>query len=169
MIFGYDNTGKRYLPEEAKASSVIDFYSRDGVKIIPRVGKKNIPHWACHDGSEFKREGSEMSLWHRNKQLAAHKNNCEVEYRLSTKFGLLIADAYDAKTNTLIEYVNTCYDENKIKIYFELGYNQLWVFKQKNNDYWNAHTYLKRYIILNYDLRDHKIEIPSIQVKYESE
>lgn len=177
MIFAYDEQGKLRLADYGKQHKDQKFYSCfpiDSAKlVIPRVGEVNIPHWAHVNGDNNEREGSEMTYWHYMKQVDAQEQGLQVEYKVTYDLGVFYADAYDETTNTVIEYVNTCYDEYKVSKYWQLGYNQLWVFKDQKKSYknciffrdWNLELQQK----LNRVFLSKDRQLPTIRVVHEPE
>lgn len=109
-----------------------------GVEVIPCAGQVVRPYWRTISSSEYSslREGFEMSDWHYDKQLEAHELGLEIEKQLTLENGRVVfADAYDSKTNTVIEYVWSCFDMSKIADYFLSGYNQEWIFAKASVEY----------------------------------
>lgn len=141
--------GTKVTPLEAKEILACDpsyiFYIL-GIEVFPKCGAVNAPHWASTDLTDYLtlRPGYEMSEWHYNQQVAAHDNGFEVEYKIvGNNNRYYFADAYDKATNTVYEYVWSCFDTAKIEAYFDLGYNQVWILA---SDKWTKKEYEWRYL-----------------------
>jgi hypothetical protein len=123
--------GLQYLPLEAKQVKQ-RYHSpvNQEIELIPVAGEINTHHWRSINGESYQRLGYEMGEWHLEWQLHGRKQwGYLLEHRIDYDGGYYVADAYDPDTNTIIEYVDTHFDSDKINTYFELGYNQEWVFK----------------------------------------
>jgi hypothetical protein len=125
--------GNEYTPAEAKQFNIKakQTYHILGYEVIAKAGKVNQHHWASPTGIDYCaiRPGYEMSHWHYQQQIDAKNNGLQIEYKITKPDGsLYFADAYDSSTNTVIEYVWSHFDAAKVEDYFNLGYNQQWVF-----------------------------------------
>jgi hypothetical protein len=123
--------GLQYLPLEAKQVKQ-RYHSpvNQEIELIPVAGDINVHHWRSTNGEYYERLGYEMGEWHLSWQLHGRKHlGYLLEHRIEYDTGYYVADAYEPDTNTIIEYVDTHFDLDKINTYFELGYNQEWVFK----------------------------------------
>jgi len=105
--------------------------------VIAKCGKVNAIHWA-HIGNESLYDIESHNEWH----ISWKKFFERIGYTTEKKFGNFIADAYNPKTNTVIEYQHSSITSQEIidrcKYHKNEGRNIMWIFdytnKYKNND-----------------------------------
>ena len=172
-----DNTKVTPLDGAANRNAT---YRIGGFDVYPAVGEQNRPHWRSKDGLDYARPAActprEMSEWHSQQIQNAIDAGYEDEYYIPNSNPLMIADAYDAKTNIVFEYVWSHDDLNKVHQYFDLGYNQIWVFAEAKYSKWkhqaayikqlSVHTKI-RGIQIGASLSAALLNIPTIGVQYD--
>lgn len=152
-----------------------DTYTIFGTEVIPCVGIVNRPHWRSLSNTDYFRpfgQARETSQWHMQQTEWAIGMGFIDEYMVDNKF---IADAYDPSTNTLYEFVYSHDDLSKVDSYFNLGYNQVWIYAETKKRKWDAqYNYLRKlnphYWLwgMSHQLRQEiQAKIPFIEVKYE--
>jgi hypothetical protein len=133
--------GKFYSPVEAKQlGGKYHCGLLPDVELVPCVGEINQPYWRSASGHSYSdnRPGWEMTPWHYEIQQTAVECGLVIEQRIEFPDGSwYVADAYDKTSNTVYEFVNTCYDGSKIRRYQNSGFNQVWVFIDYNSK-WSA-------------------------------
>ena len=108
-----------------------------GKPVRARCGKINVEHWA-HIDSECPYITERDTKWH-----VAWKNKFEKKgYETEKRFGNFVADAFDSKTNTVIEFQHSQITAQEIRdrcnYYKSININIKWIFdytnKYMNND-----------------------------------
>lgn len=167
--------GTKVTAQQAKL--MVGKFSIMGCEVTPCVGRIYKPYWrSINENDKYLRKGYEMSVWHYGKQVDALNSGIDIEYKITLPSGeYLFADAYDAKTNTIIEFVWSHYDPKKPQVYFDLGFNQEWIFadsrrsiSQTRSDYNHANEYdwQSAYTGPVKELLP-SIELPTVKVRYE--
>lgn len=157
-----------------------DTYTIFGTEVVPCVGAINKPHWRSLSNSDYSRpfgQARETSQWHMQRTEWAIDMGFIDEYVVDDNItgNKWIADAYDPATNTLYEFVWSHDDLDKVDAYFDLGYNQVWIYADSKQKQWKSqYNYLRKlnphYWLwgMSHSLREEiKQKLPTIGVRYE--
>jgi len=162
------------------AQNRTDVFHIGNAEVIPVCGSINTPHWRGINGGDYSRpvgmQAREMSPWHRAMIDTAIQRGLIDEYRVPNSSPLMIADAFDESTNTIYEYVWSHDDPAKVDAYFELGYNQVWIFASEK-DKWSyrisainsssPHNLIDKRVFTKEEIQELNIILPKIEARYD--
>lgn len=153
-------------------------YTINGIEVVPVNGIEKVPHWRSKNGLDYIRVGggeyNDISEWHYNQTLMAGQLGYETEYVVDYNGQKLVADAYNPETNTIYEFVHSHDEPSKIGKYFELGYNQHWIFEryegwEQRHHQVNIMHPSKRFLnrsVLSKDTINKLSQLPTIEATY---